>query len=76
MIGIRVADDLPRAAARAIRGLASNFGAAAVLPLLSPRHRGELIGTLAEDEVLRTDWPREEPVFFPRWVEMPVNIAA
>lgn len=56
--------------------LASSFGAAAVLPLLSPRHRGELIGTLAEDEVLRTDWPREEPVFFPRWVEMPVNIAA
>src|SRR3546814_9792322 len=43
--------------------LASSFGAAAVLPLLSPRHRGELIGTLAEDEVLRTDWPREEPVF-------------
>src|SRR3546814_13094781 len=40
--------------------LASSFGAAAVLPLLSPRPRGELIGTLAEDEVLRTDWPREE----------------
>src|SRR3546814_10467233 len=29
--------------------LASSFGAASVLPLLSPRHRGELIGTLAED---------------------------
>src|SRR3546814_9107818 len=42
--------------------LASSFGEAAVLPILSPRHRGELIGTLAEAEVLGTDWPREEPV--------------
>ncbi len=58
LLGARVRPWLPGA-----------FAAAAMLPLLEPNRRKELLETIPEAVAVAPGWSIREPVFYPEWVE-------